>query len=49
MVTAQPSAYSAVASSLPALMRNGAPRLTMSTAAGIGGNVSRGYGGAPSR
>lgn len=28
---------------------NGAPRLTMSNAAGIGGGVSRAYGGAPSR
>ena len=49
MVTTQPSAYSAVSMSVPARMRNGAPRLTMSNAAGIGGSVSRGYGGAPSR
>src|SRR5215472_6438637 len=47
MVTTQPSAYSAVTMSVPARMRNGAPRLTMSTAAGIGGSVSRAYGGAP--
>jgi hypothetical protein len=33
----------------PARMRNGTPRLTMSTADGIGGSVSRAYGGAPSR
>lgn len=30
-------------------VRNGAPRLTMSNAAGIGGSVSRAYGGTPSR
>ncbi|MEV1069545.1 hypothetical protein [Streptomyces sp. NPDC050263] len=34
---------------VPARMRNGAPRLTMSTADGIGGSTSRAYGGAPSR
>ena len=49
MVTKQPSAYSAVSMSVPARMRNGAPRLTMSNADGAGGSVSRGYGGAPSR
>ena len=36
MVTTQPSAYSAVSMSVPARMRNGAPRLTMSNAAGVG-------------
>lgn len=30
-------------------IRNGAPRLTMSSAAGAGGRVSRAYGGAPAR
>ena len=35
-VTRQPSAYSAVAMSVPAPMRNGAPTLTMSIADGIG-------------
>jgi hypothetical protein len=35
--------------SVAARMRNGAPRLTMSTADGIGGSVSQEYGGAPSR
>ena len=49
MVTTQPSAYSAVSMSVPARMRNGAPRLTMSNPAGIGGSVSRAYGGAPAR
>ncbi len=49
MVTTQPSAYSAVSRSVPARMRNGAPRLTMSNADGLGGSVSRAYGGAPSR
>ncbi|MFG2230556.1 hypothetical protein ACGFNX_11125 [Streptomyces sp. NPDC048723] len=41
MVTTQPSAYSAVSMSVPARMRNGAPRVTLSTADGIGGSVSR--------
>jgi len=49
VVTTQPSAYSAVSMSVPARMRNGAPRLTMSNADGIGGSLSRAYGGAPSR
>ena len=35
-VTRQPSAYSAVAMSVPAPMRNGAPTLTMSIADGTG-------------
>jgi hypothetical protein len=49
MVTTQPSAYSAVSVSVPARMRNGAPRLTMRNAAGLAGSVRRAYGGAPSR
>jgi hypothetical protein len=49
VVITTPSAYSAASMSVPERMRNGAPRLTMSTADGIGGSVSRGYGGAPSR
>jgi hypothetical protein len=49
MVTTQPSAYSVVSMSVPARMLNGAPRLTMSSAAGLAGSVSRTYGGAPSR
>jgi hypothetical protein len=47
--TTQPSRYSAVSMSVPARMRNGAPRLTMTMADGIGGSASRPYGGAPSR
>ena len=42
MVTTQPSAYSAVVMSVPARMRNGAPRLTMSSADGAAGSRSRG-------
>jgi hypothetical protein len=30
-------------------MRNGEPRLTMSSANGIGGSVNRTYGGTPSK
>jgi hypothetical protein len=30
-------------------MRNGEPRLTMSSADGIGGSVNRAYGGTPSK
>ena len=41
-VTRQPSAYSAVGMSVPAQMRNGAPRLTMSLADGIGGRSQSG-------
>lgn len=48
-VTTQPSAYSAVSMSVPAWIRIAAPRLTKSIANGIGGSVSRAYGGAPSR
>ncbi|MFY1631901.1 hypothetical protein ACN27F_01250 [Solwaraspora sp. WMMB335] len=48
-MTTQPSAYSAVSMSVPARMRNGAPRLTMGNAAGVGGSVNRAYGGAPAR
>jgi hypothetical protein len=36
VVIATPSAYSAASTSVLALMRNGAPRFTMSTADGIG-------------
>jgi hypothetical protein len=49
VVITTPSAYSPASMSVPARMRNGAPRFTISTAAGVGGSVSRGYGGAPSR
>jgi hypothetical protein len=49
VVIAMPSAYSAASTSVPERMQNGAPRLTMSTADGIGGSVSRGYGGVASR